>query len=363
MSDFVSPLPAGHSDHLLTTSRHMSIKQLVITMVLIISVHVGSATTYTTTGVGTWDANGAPANPLLSGDIVNVNHAGVFFDWPNTVVLQSGSVFNINNGGNIQLLNLTIDAGATVNLLSGGVLSSVGSITNNSNNVTINGQLTDNSSFVNNGSISGSGTITVSGAASGSGTINGTNMGSIDFDSGPVDLSQPLPVDLIDFAVYYDQGAVQILWSTAAETNNDYFTIERSIDARSWETVIRVSGQGSTNDVHHYKYTDSNYIRGRSYYRLSQTDYDGTSELFRPKTIVVNPLPEAQFAYPNPIQGGEMLTIQGTPLQSWRLLDSYGKIRLTGFFGSNTDQISTQGIDSGMYYLVSAGKSVKISVH
>lgn len=102
----------------------------------------GYATTYTTTAINTWDANGAPPNPLPSGDIVNINHIGTFYDHPFTVTFQSGSTVNINNGGGLSTANtVTIDLGATFNLNAGGLWQGSGNLVINSNNVLIDGSL------------------------------------------------------------------------------------------------------------------------------------------------------------------------------------------------------------------------------
>lgn len=355
------------SDHLLTPlSTKPSLELIQVVCLVWAMIHLSlfvHATTYTTNGVGSWDANGAPANPLLSGDIVNVNHAGVFFDWPNTVVLQSGSTFNINDGGNIQLLNLTIDAGATMNLNTGGDLASVGWIVNNSNAVVIDGDLVDNSNFTNNGSITGTGSIDVDGTASGTGTINGTSMSVIDFGSGPVDISQPLPVELLYFSVKYQNQMVEVKWATDTEINNNYFTIERSSDGIHWKEIAKIHGAGNSSGKKYYKYYDREYLTEWSYYRLKQTDYDGSSETFESRAVFTKPFAHQSIvAYPNPINRGGTIQLTGGKIGNWQLHDANGRVCREGSFDDSLDTIQTNNLEPGIYCMVFHNGRLKIVI-
>ena len=99
-----------------------------------------------------------------------------------------------------------------------------------------------------------------------------------------------LPIDLIVFNgnVLDDiEPTVVINWEVASQTNNDYFEIQRSIDVVNWETIRTVTGAGNSNRQMSYSIKDKNPIIGQSYYRLTQTDYDGKNKVFRPIAIQV----------------------------------------------------------------------------
>ena len=86
----------------------------------------------------------------------------------------------------------------------------------------------------------------------------------------------PLPIDLLNFtATYNSKNQVDLKWSTASETNNDYFTIERSIDAISFNQHSVTEGGGNSTSILNYYSTDLSPLSGISYYRLKQTDFDG----------------------------------------------------------------------------------------
>ena len=92
---------------------------------------------------------------------------------------------------------------------------------------------------------------------------------------------------LISFNGAAADGKVKLNWATASETNNDYFTIERSNDAVTFEPVGYVNGAGNSNIMNEYMFYD-NAPFALSYYKLKQTDFDGTSTFS--EIIAVNTL-------------------------------------------------------------------------
>ncbi len=97
-----------------------------------------------------------------------------------------------------------------------------------------------------------------------------------------------LPVDLISFNVGNDDlNNVITEWSILSQVNNDYFTIERSLNIVDWEEVRKINGEGNNNTQIDYRYVDDNPFKGLSYYRLKQTDYNGNFEIFPPKSVII----------------------------------------------------------------------------
>lgn len=92
----------------------------------------------------------------------------------------------------------------------------------------------------------------------------------------------PLPIELIAFdAIWADenQRSSIVRWSTATEINNDYITIERSLNGVDFDSVTTIDGFGFSQQIQDYSYIDqldgipldSNFV----YYRLKQVDIDG----------------------------------------------------------------------------------------
>lgn len=112
-----------------------------------------------------------------------------------------------------------------------------------------------------------------------------------------------LPVDLVSFTAVPNEKKVDLKWTTATELNNDFFTVERTLDGEIFETVAVVNGAGNTSNQSNYTCEDRNPYNGLSYYRLTQTDYDGKSKSY--DLVSVNfeqsNQPEDHFSiFPNP---------------------------------------------------------------
>jgi len=84
-----------------------------------------------------------------------------------------------------------------------------------------------------------------------------------------------LPVKFVNFYVSKYNNDVRLNWSTANETNNNHFEIERSLDGSNWSTIAMVLGAMNSTSVTSYSYTDKNMTAKQAYYRIKQVDNDG----------------------------------------------------------------------------------------
>lgn len=89
---------------------------------------------------------------------------------------------------------------------------------------------------------------------------------------------QPLPIELISFYAKKFNNVNRIYWEVASETNNDYFTIERSTELGVWEEVGMINGAGTSSEQRLYAFTDDRYQKNTNYYRIKQTDFNGDYE-------------------------------------------------------------------------------------
>ena len=112
-----------------------------------------------------------------------------------------------------------------------------------------------------------------------------------------------LPVELTDFDAIYNEGQVHLSWSTASETNNAGFDVQRRSLSGEWTTVSFVEGQGYANDDVTYTFSDNVRTQAGNtvVYRLKQIDFDGRFTLSHEVSVEI-PAPEgyALSAYPNP---------------------------------------------------------------
>lgn len=80
--------------------------------------------------------------------------------------------------------------------------------------------------------------------------------------------------ELILFDVQNQEETIALKWSTASESNNKGFWIEKSTDSKSWTTLDFIEGVGESNMYQNYEYLDNNPVVGPNYYRLKQVDFD-----------------------------------------------------------------------------------------
>lgn len=112
------------------------------------------------------------------------------------------------------------------------------------------------------------------------------------------------PINLINFDAELNKNQVDLNWTTVSEVNNDYFTVERSVNGYEWEEIAKVDGAGNSSYRINYEENDEKPYEGISYYRLKQTDLNG--EATHTGVITINnkgyEASEIQV-YPNPTSG------------------------------------------------------------
>ena len=87
-----------------------------------------------------------------------------------------------------------------------------------------------------------------------------------------------LPVELGDISGIHTGREVYLEWTTLSERNNDYFTVQRTLDGKTFEDIGTVFGNGTTTESTDYAFIDVAPYSGTSYYRVKQVDYNGDFE-------------------------------------------------------------------------------------
>jgi hypothetical protein len=87
-----------------------------------------------------------------------------------------------------------------------------------------------------------------------------------------------LPVELVKFRFQKIGYTNRLLWTTAAEINNDFFLMERSANGKDFKEIGKIEGNGNSNKTIDYNFIDEDPMFGANYYRLKQVDLDGKYE-------------------------------------------------------------------------------------
>ena len=173
----------------------------------------------------------------------------------------------------------------------------------------------------------------------------------------------PLPIKLITFNATSKGNSVVLTWQTATEINNDYFTIERGVDANNWEEILYVTGAGNSNKTETYTSTDLNPLNGTVYYRLKQTDFDGKFEYFN--VVAVNLEKEMTHkitVYPNPATENTSVAVEhnfsgSNSTITISVKNIEGK-EMTSFISGNA-KTAIEGLPKGLYFVTVSTESTQ----
>lgn len=160
----------------------------------------------------------------------------------------------------------------------------------------------------------------------------------------------PLPVKLASSNLICDNSALVINWKTSSEQNNDYFTIESSVDGKIWREISTVKGAGNSNEEKAYEIDLPNHFR---YYRLSQTDFDGTTEMLNTFTANCSET-DVLKSYPNPAMDKLYLSSSENLVNTKiEMYDSRGQQQRITFSctSKSSVEINIGHLESGVYSL------------
>lgn len=124
------------------------------------------------------------------------------------------------------------------------------------------------------------------------------------FSLGTINIGQtPLPIELLYFAATAQRDrTVALAWATASETQNAYFTVQRSRSGEQWNDLLQVPGMGDSHAETQYAERDEHPYPSLSFYRLAQTDQDGASTYSDAVPVRIATDPDEMLVFPDPAQ-------------------------------------------------------------
>jgi hypothetical protein len=330
----------------------------------------------------TWSGGVAPPTSNINGYEITIG-AGHSVVTSSTISAQNNVTLVIEEGATLTI-NGNLSAQNNFTIINSGKLIITGSlIAQNGANVTITGtgkvNISLNGTFGNNATVlvdgnvnvGGSVTLGANGSFSGTGTVGIAGTGCNKWSGPGVCTTGPvvLPVELLNFSAKDNgDGTVKITWETASELNNNFFTIERSSEGTTYDNVGTVKGNGTTKEKKRYDYQDLSAVAGRSYYRLSQTDLDGTTEVFSPVMVEVTSsgaTASSISVYPNPLVGRNLtIELPASEVGMVYILNSAGKAIVTQKVDGSTKSIALElesDLAPGLYHVKYKTKSFEKS--
>ena len=178
------------------------------------------------------------------------------------------------------------------------------------------------------------------------------------FTLGTINSSEtPLPIELINFTVSsLNSKHAQLDWQTASESNNDYFTIERSQNGMDWESLKTINGTGNSLILLNYSAIDYDPYTGISYYRLKQTDFDGQFSFSNIRSVKIDNLVNVPIKiYPNPTDYQITITGNAIELETVNVYNIFGKnVTKSVIIKINNNQktvLDLSELSSGVYFI------------
>lgn len=193
----------------------------------------------------------------------------------------------------------------------------------------------------------------------------GTNPYTITRSSGITSFSpfivsgalQPLPLSWLGFSAKCEQSGHYLAWATGNEKDNNYFTIEVSLNGNEFTEAGRVySYQATTPGAYSFLYQPT--TSGTHYYRIRQTDING--QFTYSKTVALNACNDKGTSVRllnNPAINEVKLSVNAAEaLQATvQITDIQGKVLISRILqvqpGSSRHTIDLTGIAAGSYYL------------
>jgi hypothetical protein len=172
----------------------------------------------------------------------------------------------------------------------------------------------------------------------------------------------PLPIELTQFNATPNDNFVDVTWTTATETNNDYFTVEKSKDAINFEQVAIVDGAGNSVQTRNYQTADENPFGGVSYYRLKQTDLNGAFTYSNIVPVTFNSTDFSISVFPNP-SANSTASVEITAPENEKVLvvvydaqgrESYSKVFISGTSEGNVYALDPEQKLAPGVYIISA---------
>jgi hypothetical protein len=192
--------------------------------------------------------------------------------------------------------------------------------------------------------------------------------GGVYFTIGSINYGQtPLPITLLNFEANICDDNVCLKWTTASETNNDYFTIHKTKNGSDFEFVASVNGAGNSSSLSNYSTEDNKCYNGVSYYRLQQTDYNGISSYSDLKMVDLKSNEDFVFdLFENPSNGStiqiSLIASEGQEVQV-SIYDMLGKkiysemITVNGKTEKLHSLTLSEKLSEGMYLVTAASQT------
>ncbi|MCU0374894.1 MAG: hypothetical protein MUF24_06260 [Chitinophagaceae bacterium] len=163
------------------------------------------------------------------------------------------------------------------------------------------------------------------------------------------------PVTWLSFTATASSSGAVLQWRTANEQQNRGFEVQRSGDGQNYTSIafVPAAGTGNSNTPQSYQFTENKLVPGTHFYRLRQTDTDGSFAYSEVRTVVVG-VQDVVTIFPNPVTATFSLMPVATGIGTLRFVDATGKVLTQQNVATQAGipmQVRRPALTKGMYWL------------
>jgi hypothetical protein len=159
-----------------------------------------------------------------------------------------------------------------------------------------------------------------------------------------------LPVAWLYFNATQKSDRVALTWGTSAEMNSAYFIVEKSTNGIDFKEAGRVEAGNNSVVDQHYSFNDVVTTEQKLYYRLKQTDKDGTYNYSKIVSVQTEGQTQSRIQ-PNPVQQSFRVQLPDNTQNAMLAIYNVTGILVHKQIINNMQQVNVQQLAAGVYYL------------
>ncbi len=172
-----------------------------------------------------------------------------------------------------------------------------------------------------------------------------------------------LPVEMVNFSAVYNMSLKQseLNWTTILESNVEFYSIERSVDAQNFKEINKVFayGTGNSKEIRNYHGIDPNPVTNEiNYYRIITVDKNSHKTISNLQAVAFQDNDANLSLIPNPASTEVELRFKSQIGKNWgiNLYDSKGNnLQLLSYDatveGINKIVLDVRELNSGLYFI------------
>ena len=182
----------------------------------------------------------------------------------------------------------------------------------------------------------------------------------IEVNGGTLSCNAFLPIQLTNFDYSCNNETLKLNWSTASESNNDYFLVFGSADGMEWIEVGKIAGANNSINKLNYNFNIPKHYSNLNYYKLKQVDFDNSYSYSNILYVDCQSKNKIEI-FPNPFADELNIKVHLNELVPYQISTVLNQVVNSGYVNSESSTIKLSELPSGIYFIkVDNSNSYKI---